>query len=606
MSYALSDELIEKIKEDNDIVDVISDYIELNKAGVNYKACCPFHQEKTPSFVVSPSKQIYHCFGCGEGGDVISFISKYLNIDFKESAEILADRAGIVINEKDDNNKVANKKKLLFQINKEAAIYFYKNLRNNYKAINYLKNRQIDSDMIKAFGLGYALDDWEDLKRYLVSKGYKEELIYEAGLIIKRNNNNGYYNRFRNRIIFPIINNKNKIIGFGGRVIDKALPKYLNSPDTPVFNKRYNVYGANNLSKHSENNKILLTEGYMDTITLYKYGFKNAVASLGTAFTKEQAEFLKKYKKDIYICYDSDTAGQKAVSLAFEIFNQVGIKAKAVIFNKAKDPDEYLRKFGPSMFNELLANSLNYIDYKIYLYRKLYNIQTPEGKINFTEEVIKLLATVKSSVERDVYIKKISKETGISPEAINRDSYKLMNDGKDKYIKKQYRYNNKDRISPVKNTLQLGYISAESNLINLLITNKNVYDKIFTEFMTDDFLDEVNISLAEKIYEIYQTENYIDLNVLKSKCNDEELNKLNTILDTDIKINYNNKDKAIEDYISIIKMQKLKITKDEVKNKIKLIELKETKTDEDIKELKLLLQQLIDIKEKIVLHDKFH
>ncbi|WP_066495393.1 DNA primase [Abyssisolibacter fermentans] len=606
MLYTLSDDLIDKIKENNDIVEVISDYIELNRAGANYKACCPFHKEKTPSFMVSPTKQIYHCFGCGEGGDVISFISKYLNVDFVEAAKILADRAGIELEKKDENNEIKIRNEVLFQINREAAIFFYKNLRNNPKAVAYLRNRGIDYETIKNFGLGFALDNWDDLKRYLVKKGYEEKLIYKAGLIVERNNKNGYYNRFRNRVIFPIKNNRNKIIGFGGRVIDDTLPKYLNSPDTPIFNKRYNLYGINNVIKYSEDEKVFLAEGYMDVITLFNHGIKNAVASLGTAFTEYQAKLLKKYRRDVYICYDSDEAGQNAVNSAFEILNRYDIKAKVVIFDRAKDPDEYLRKYGINMFNELVRNSLGFIDYKIHYYKKKYDLQTTSGKIDFTKEITKLLSNIKSSVEKDVYIKKISQETGISPEAINRDSSGFLYSSKDKYIKRHYRYTNKDKISPVKTILKSGYMTAENSLLNLIITDKTVFDKINDEFKPKDFLDKIDIKIAEKIYDIYEKRSYIDLADLKEICNDKELNKLEVILDLDIKISYDSKEKAVKDYMSVIKRQSLKLQNDKIKNQINEIEIKKDKSVDDIKKLKLLLQQLIKIKEKIRLHDKFH
>lgn len=606
MSYALSDEIIEKIKEDNDIVDVISDYIELSKAGANYKACCPFHSEKTPSFIVSPTKQIYNCFGCGEGGDVISFVSKYLNIDFVESAKILADRAGIELRQTGGQKRPQNDNKVLYQINREAAIYYYSQLRYNQKAMKYLSKRDIDENLIKTFGIGYAPDSWDDLRKYLNLKGYDDQLLLKAGLIIERNSGNGYYNRFRNRIIFPIMNNKNKIIGFGGRVLDDSVPKYLNSPDTPIYNKRENLYGANNLVKFHHQDKIFLTEGYMDTITLFKFGFGNAVASLGTAFTEQQAKLIKKYKKDLYICYDADIAGQKAINAAFEVLNKVGMHAKAVIFEGAKDPDEYLRKYGVKMFNELLQNSLGYVDFKMHLLKKQYNIKDPEGKIQFAQAMMKFLSTIHSSVKKDVYIKKIAKETGISPKAISNDFKGGSYSSKDKYIKNQYRYNNKDRIVPVKSMLQSGYMIADNNLLHMIVTDKYVYDMVKDKITPDDFLEQSSRDIAKKVFEAYEDSDKIDFSELKENLDRLQSEKLSEVIGLEILIDYENKEKAVNDYIKTIKIQKLKQLKNKVKIDIKAIEHKDSKTDDDLQKLKKLLRELIEIQEKIRLQDKFH
>ncbi|MTI66011.1 MAG: DNA primase [Firmicutes bacterium] len=608
MTYTFSEETIEEIREKNDIVDVISEYVNLKRTGSNYKGLCPFHNEKTPSFVVSPSKQIYHCFGCSEGGDVIKFIMEYQNLDFIEALQLLAERVNINLDDKKlkRNSKENKKRKRLFEINREAAIYFYKNLFNNKKAYNYLLNRGIDKKTIKSFGLGYAKSDWEDLKKYLKTKGFKENEVSEVGLIIKRKRKEGYFDRFRDRIIFPIINTRSNIIGFGGRVLDDSQPKYLNSPDTPVFNKGKNLYGLN-IIKKNKNDKILLVEGYMDVISLFKYGINYAVASLGTALTKDQAKLLNRYGKKFYICYDSDKAGQLATDKALEILYSQGIKAKVILLPENKDPDDYIKDNGKENFNKLLKKSLDYIDFKIYYYKKIYDIDTVEGSINFTKKITSLLKKIKSTIEIDVYINKIAEETNISKEAIKKEIYQnkksyAKNREKDKYIYNNYRNNNnKEKIVPVNYTLEPGHLTAERNLINLIIKDKTIYNKIKDEIKPKDFFNNVYRKLAEIIYHKYNESDDMKFDYVKDKFEKEEMKKVKETFDMENPMEGSEKIKAVRDYIDKINYYKLKLKKQDIKEKLKQYEKNESK-EGDVEKFNQLCLQLISIEKQLKLH----
>ena len=373
MPYRLDSDVIQIILDQNNIVDIIEEYLPLKKAGANYSTNCPFHKEKTPSFIVSPDKQIFHCFGCGESGDSIGFLTKYRNFTFVEAAEYLADRAGIVLEEinspRINNNKETADK--LYRINRDAAAYFYKNLRNYPHVIEYLRSRNIKSNVIKLFGIGYAMGEWDNLLNYLKNEGYKEEDILKAGLIIRNEKNDTYYDRFRNRVIFPIFDVKKRIIGFGGRVLDDSLPKYLNSPESLVFNKGYNLYGIHIAKENAKDNSFILVEGYMDVIKMHVHGYSTAVAALGTSFTENQVKLLKRYSKNFYIAFDSDEAGQKASLKALNLLKKNNLKAKVLIMKDAKDPDEYLNKFGKSGFDKLIENSLDYYSFLEFHFKEI-------------------------------------------------------------------------------------------------------------------------------------------------------------------------------------------------------------------------------------------
>ena len=421
MSIRVNDDVIEQIKESIDIVNLISDYIPLKKSGTNYVGLCPFHNEKSPSFTVSEAKDFFHCFGCGEGGDGVTFIMKKENLDYPHALKFLADKYGISIDENPIDDKFIEEKTRAYEMNRDAARFFHDNLINNPRALAYLEKRKINPKVIRQFGLGFAMDSWDNLYNFLKLKGYKEEELEKVGLIGKKTGNNGYYDRFRNRIIFPIIDTKSRVVGFGGRVLDNTMPKYLNSKDTIVFNKGNHLYGLNLLNKHSSRKRILLVEGYMDVISLYTRGINYSAASLGTALTTRQSQLIKRYGQEAYLCFDSDLAGIKATLKAIDILVGEGVNPRIMLLPEGMDPDDYINKTSLMDFEKLLVTSLNYIDYKIHINKKKYNFNKTEDKIAFTIEVSKIIKSLKSPIEQDVYINKVAKEMNISKEAIEKE-----------------------------------------------------------------------------------------------------------------------------------------------------------------------------------------
>ena len=494
-----SEELISEIIEKNDIVDVISQYMKLKKSGRNYIGLCPFHSEKTPSFNVSPDKQLFYCFGCGVGGNVSTFIQKIEKLNYPESLTFLAERAGIEIkvapNEKEKEK--SRRKKLLYKINREAARFFYNNLKSNASAIKYLKDRGLSIEIVKKFGLGYSLDSWDSLKNFMAANGISSELVYSAGLLIKKSNGADYYDRFRNRIMFPIIDLKGNVIAFGGRVMDDSKPKYLNSPETEIYIKGNNIYGLNLVKNIKDLKNIIVVEGYMDAISLHQYGVNNVVASLGTAFTENQARLLKRYANEIIIAYDSDAAGQAATLKGLAILEKEGCNVKVIRLPKGKDPDEFIRQEGLEAFNELIEKSMSLIDYKIYNLKQNTDITNIEGRVRFIKQLSSILIGLDSPAEIDAYIKKYSKEMQISEMAI----YDELNKLKKRYTSGNSRNNILDRnsITINGNKTITGELIAEIKLLNICIQDKNRAENIFNQIKPDYFTSTINKKIAEII-----------------------------------------------------------------------------------------------------------
>lgn len=612
MTYNINDELIEKIHDSSNLVDIVSRYVRLKKTGSNYVGLCPFHNEKTPSFTVSESKQLFHCFGCGEGGDLINFIMKIENLSFVDAVKFLADLQGIPLEESKTDYKLKLEKDILYAINKEAAKFYYYNLKNNKGPLRYLQNRNIDRNVINKFGLGYAPDRWDSINNYLKERGYKETDIDKAGLIVRRKDNTGYYDRFRNRIIFPIIDIKGRVIGFGGRVLDDSMPKYLNSRDTLIFTKGNNLYGLNLIKRHSDNEKLILVEGYMDVISLYKNGINYAVASLGTAFTHNQAKLLKRYRREIYICYDSDSAGINATTKALNILRKEGIEPKVIVLPRGQDPDDFINENGLEEFKKLLDRALNHIDYKIFINRQKYNLNNIEDKIKFTKEISKILKNLKSPIEKEVYIDKVSKETGISNEAIKREVLGTDYKGntsfyKDKYINGRNRHN-KNKIKPIKTVLEPAHLTAEKTLIRLMIENKEYYNLIRSYLGEEDFLNYEHNILANIIFKEYETN--LDLTELEPKLiidklgkeEDVDYNLINEIMDMDVEFLPDNKHKLVEDLINRIEYSKLKIKRKEIIKEIQEIESKRGKDEGDVKRFKSLCLELTKLDKELKSH----
>jgi DNA primase len=516
---AFSEQLISEIIERNEIVDVISEYMSLKKAGTNYKCLCPFHSEKSPSFSVSSTKQIFHCFGCGVGGNVISFIQKMERLDFVEALKFLADRAGIEVTDtrNEQQLKKINLYKTLYGINKETARFFYNNLNKTRAPLEYLKGRGLNDEIMKSFGLGYSMNSWSSLLDYLSRKGFSQELLIQAGLITKSDKSRGYYDKFRNRIMFPIIDLKGNVIAFGGRVMDDSKPKYLNSPDTPIFNKGENIYGLNFVKKQQNIENILIVEGYMDVISLHQYGIINAVASLGTAFTENQAKLLKRFSNEIIISYDADIAGQAATMKGLAILEKEGCNVGVLTIPSGKDPDEFIRKEGVEAFRERIKKSVSLVEYKIENSKKGLNIDNIQDRIKFTKEFSLILKDLESSVEVDAYIKKYSNIMRVNEAAIYAELNRLKE--KHKIGNNKHNIENSKEEEPKLNNSEL---IAEIYLLNICMYDINKAKNIFNKLNPDSFTHPLNKEIAYIIHEKLQEGKSLNAGEIISRLEDAE------------------------------------------------------------------------------------
>ncbi len=582
LSY-IDDNILEEVREKIDIVELINQYLPLKKSGANYVGLCPFHSEKTPSFSVSHKNQFFHCFGCGAGGDIFEFIMKRENLNFQESIKFLADKAGVELKEASQEDITRQEqRKRYFEINRESAKYFLNNLMKNRQARNYLENRKISYGLARKFGLGYAEDSWEDLYNHLRSKGYKDQEMEDLGLVGKRKNGKGYYDKFRNRLIFPIIDTKSRVIGFGGRVLDDSMPKYLNSKETLVFNKGNNLYGLNMLDKYSNRESIILVEGYMDVISLFKNGIYSGVASLGTALTSMQAKLLKRYGEKVYICYDSDLAGVKATNKAIEILLAEDIKPYIVSLGTSKDPDEYFTNHTKKDFLKVMEEALNFMDFKIKVNKDRYDLGDIDGKIAFTKEISKELRLLKNPIEQDVYIKKLSKDLNIDEDAIKTEVTRA------KTLKKTYVNKEKTYIKPKVDQLQRADLTAEIELIKLMVLDKDYYDLIEAMEIFSYFQNETCIEIIKIIKNIYKLEDYLEkrriYDIMQSGSNLDR-GIVTQILEDEVTYASNNISKAIEDLVCTLKINKLDSRRVFVSNKIKEIDKEENIDYEKSKEL---------------------
>ena len=401
-----------------DIVDVVSDYVTLTPKGGSYWGLCPFHGEKTPSFHVLPDRQLYHCFGCGKGGGVISFIMDVENLPFPDAVRLLAKRAGMEVPEENLDEGSRRKRGRLLELNKEAARFFHSQLHSPQGAegLAYLQKRGLTRGVMTRFGLGFAPDSWDSLLLAMTQKGFSKGDLLAVGLVVS-NKKGGFYDRFRNRVMFPIIDLRGDVIGFGGRVLGAGTPKYLNSPDSPVFNKSRNLF-ALNLAKNTKQGHLILTEGYMDTISLHQAGFDCAVASLGTSLTGDHAKLLSRFAKEVILCYDGDTAGIRAADRAIPMLERTGLKVRVLRVTGAKDPDEYIKTYGREAFARLLDQSQNYVDYNLRQLQEQYNLEEPMQRTEFARAGAELLSQLDSPVEREVYAGQLAQTSGVGKQAI--------------------------------------------------------------------------------------------------------------------------------------------------------------------------------------------
>lgn len=581
---------IDEVIEKNDIVEIVSEYTKLKRVGSRFQGLCPLHNDKkSPSFSVSPDKQLFHCFGCGAGGTVIHFIMQRENLDFMEALKLLADRARIpmpenrTVQEKNEMAKLHGKKQRMYKMNSDAGKFFHSCLNDKkYSyAFRYLENRKITAKTITTFGIGYAPDSWNMLLEHLKGLGYSEKEILECGLVVKRDNDNSYFDKFRNRIMFPIIDLRGNVIGFGGRIIDDKSDsaKYLNSPETLIFKKKENLFSMN-FAKNSKEENLLIMEGYMDVISLYQSGFTNAVASLGTAFTPEQAGIIKKYKGKAVLCYDADEAGQKAALRAGGILSEAGIKTKVLTITDGKDPDEYIKAKGAEMFKNLIEKAKNLTEYRILKIEKEYNLEDSAEKTEFITKVAEVFSNIKDPVEREIFMKDFSRKYDISLDAVNvhiNKHTKKTETAEKRRAEKTERKNFETRTGGRKSLDGMRLYNAEQLVLNLMC-EKDVFSIVKEELLPEDFSEGLHRMLAEKIYEIHNRGERINSAMLISEMDFRDTAEAARILSDDK--NVDDKKMAVYEPLEIIKR---------IKNRRKEQALAE---DGDIDSLMRMMEQL--------------
>ena len=559
-----SDELIDEIKNNNDIVDVVSQYVHLKRSGRNYFGLCPFHNEKSPSFAVSPDKQIFHCFGCGVGGNVIHFISKIEGINFRESLELLAERANITLPKLESigDNKTQELKDKIYQINKTAAYFYHENL---YKptakmAQDYVKKRKLNNATLKEFLIGYS-GNFNELYNFLKSKGFSDEAILASDLV-NRKDRGQYIDRFRHRLMFPIQDVRGRIIAFGGRVLDDSKPKYINSPENLVYSKGRHLFGLYNAKKH-DTKKILIVEGYMDVISLHQRGITNVVASLGTAMTEAQGRLLRRSSEQIILGYDADGAGQEAIIRGLDILKNLGCDVRVLQISGAKDPDEYVTKYGAERLKKCIDDAISLVEFKVRVLKRTLNLENTADKIKFLNEVAKILARVENSMEQEIYIEKISKDYDISKEALYSEIKKILypKNANSKILEKRnIQYN---MVKKEDTKISEARLKRENTIIAmLLMSNSNVYSKIKNKIKPEDFRSEKNKKILEKVYAEYEkgvTEIYDVLSLFEDE---DIINHITEIMAKDYGIT--DIDKGIDDILNTYERENLKEKRDEI------------------------------------------
>ena len=560
-----SDEIIEEVRQTNDIVDIISQYVHLKRSGRNYFGLCPFHNEKSPSFSVSPDKQIFHCFGCGVGGNVFTFLTKIEGINFVEAVQTLAERSNIqlpTLESGGDNAKEILKSKVL-KVNEFAANYYHENLYKPESKIaqEYVKKRRLTNETLKAFQIGFS-GSFDELYKQLKAQGFEEREILESGLVNK-NERGQYIDRYRNRLMFPICDARGRVIAFGGRVLDDSKPKYINSPENVVYSKGRHLFGLNVAKKSKDiKQRLLIVEGYMDVISLHQRGITNVVAPLGTALTQNQGYLLRNNTEQIVLSFDSDEAGQTAKVRAMEILQNMGCDIRVLQMEGAKDPDEYIIKYGNARFQNLVEKAISVIEFKVKLLKQNLNLENTNDKIKFLNEIAKLIAKVDNTIEREVYIEKIADSYDISKEAIYAEVNKLTYSGEknSKILEKAkpvIRHENNNRIQ-----ISEAIKKRENTIISILLTgDEGIYQLIKQNIKIEDFKYPINKEIAKKLYEEFEKGNS-NINSIIDNLNEEEQNHITMIMAEDYEIN--DMEKAIDDVIQAYQKENLNERKFEI------------------------------------------
>ena len=558
-----SDEVINDVRQSNDIVDVISQYVHLKRSGRNFFGLCPFHNEKSPSFSVSPDKQIFHCFGCGVGGNVFSFITQIEGINFVEAVQMLAERANIQLPTLQDNGDSQREelKAKVYKVNEFTAEFYHQNLYKPQAKIaqEYVKKRQLSNETLKSFKIGFS-GKFDELYQELKKQGFGEREILESGLVNK-NERGQYIDRYRNRLMFPICDARGKVIAFGGRVLDDSKPKYINSPENVVYSKGRNLFGLN-VAKKGDLKRILIVEGYMDVISLHQRGITNVVAPLGTALTEQQGWLLRKNSEQIILSFDSDEAGLKAKLRALDILQNMGCDLRILQMEGAKDPDEYIIKYGNARFNNLVNKALSIIEFKVKILKKDLNLENTNDKIKFLNEIAKLISNVNNTIEREVYIEKIAKEYDISKEAIYAEVNKLTykNVKTEKVLEKPKPV--VTHIKREKKVISEAVKRRENTVIALLLMGDlNIFEILRQNIKVENFQDEVNKKIAQKLYEEFEKGNS-NINAIIDNLEQDEQNQITMIMSEDYEIT--DIEKAIDDVVQAYEREKLNTRKFEI------------------------------------------
>lgn len=589
-----SNEIIEEVRQANDIVDIISQYVHLKRSGRNYFGLCPFHNEKSPSFSVSPDKQIFHCFGCGVGGNVFSFLTKIEGINFVEAVQMLAERANMVLPTLENNADSAREelKAKVFKVNEFTAEYYHQHLYqpDAKLAQDYVKKRKLSNNTLQAFRIGFS-GKFDELYKELKKQGFGEREILESGLVNK-NDKGQFIDRYRNRLMFPICDARGRVIAFGGRVLDDSKPKYINSPENVVYSKGRNLFGLN-VAKKGDLKKILIVEGYMDVISLHQRGITNVVAPLGTALTEQQGWLLRKNAEQIILSFDSDEAGLKAKLRAMDILQNMGCDIRVLQMEGAKDPDEYIIQYGNARFLNLVEKALSVLEFKVKVLKQSLNLENVNDKIKFLNEIAKLISKISNTMEREIYIEKIAKEYDISKEAIYAEVNKLMyvNNQGEKILEKKKpvvvhrREEKKDVSERVKR--------RENIILSILLTGEqSFYEIIKQNIKPKDFQYEINQQIAKKLYEELEKGNS-NINSIIDMLDEEEQNHITAIMADDYEIE--DMEKAIDDIMQSYEREKLN------DRKLQILELLEKEIEENQKkelekELSGIIIQLAKIK----------
>ena len=507
-------EVIDEVRLQNDIVEVISQYVPLKQKGSSYFGLCPFHNEKTASFSVNSEKQFYYCFGCGAAGNVFSFLMEMENCDFPEAMKRLADRAHITLPEPEKNAQAIAAEQLkqrLFDIHTTAGRFFYDCLQSDEgkEARAYLQKRQMDPRIARKFGIGYSPDRYDALFKHLKEKGFSVSDILKTGLVLENKDGKGYHDRFRGRLMFPIFDVQGRVVGFGGRILAKGEPKYLNSPETILFSKSRNLYGLN-FAKAARKRELILVEGYMDMLSIYQAGFHNVVASLGTAFNQEHARTLNRFADDVILLYDSDEAGTNAALRAIPVLVKNGFRVKVTQVPDGKDPDEFIKAKGAAEFSKLLVNAVHYISFEIACIQRKYNLKNLEHRVRFATEAAEILAKLDSEIERNVYLGEVSRVTGVEEEAIRSEIGKLMRKEEEAFQKEaERRQQNLKTYSIEGRKTEKGLMEAQRSLLYYCAQHQGVYDILKTILEEDDFTEEVFRRAFGYIGELWSTSGHV-------------------------------------------------------------------------------------------------